>query len=210
MLAEMLIDKGFLKTRRVIKAFKLIKRSDFVRQSDVSFSEADWPLPIGHSQTISQPATVAFMLELLQPSSGDKILDVGSGSGWTTALLAAIVGSMGRVYALERILELKEFGQANVNKYRYISNKRVRMFTGDGYTGLAEYAPFDRILVSAAARSVPELLLPQLKVGGRLVMPVGSVDSEQKIVLIERIDKTGFNTKDYPGFMFVPLVSDHE
>src|SRR6056297_3585913 len=114
-LIKRLIDKGYLKTERIIKAFQDIERKDFIPDESKNRAGKNIPIFIGEGQTISQPLTVAFMLELLSPKKGDKVLDIGSGSGWVTALLAHIVGKEGKVFALERIPKLKEFGRKNVD-----------------------------------------------------------------------------------------------
>jgi len=120
-LVDSLIQQGWLKTPRIIEAFRNVKRVDFLPDNLKNLDELNEALPIGFDQTISQPLVVAFMLELLRPQIGDKILDVGSGSGWTTALLSEIVGEEGRVIAIETIPELKEFGEKNVCKYNFIN-----------------------------------------------------------------------------------------
>jgi len=135
---------------------------------------------------------------------GDKILDVGSGSGWTAVLLAHIVGEKGKVIGMERIKELCDFGINNVSKYHLIEGGRVKIICADGTKGYVNEAPYDRILVSAAAREVPKELKKQLKVGGRLVIPVGS-----SIWVLEKISDKDFREKEYPGFAFVPLVGEH-
>lgn len=203
---NILTSDGYLRTPKIIKAFKKIKRADFVLPKDVINVEVNAPLPIGHGQTISQPATVAFMLELLSPKEGESILDVGTGSGWTTALLAEIVGKKGKVYGLELIDELREFGEINVSKYNFIKHGIADMRIGDGYHGLPELAPFDKILVSAASLNLPEKLLRQLKVGGRLVIPIGEKKETQEIVVIDKIKEGEFTEERYPGYVFVPLV----
>ena len=205
-LIDELIRDGYLKTPEIISAFRKIKREDFVLPENKSDSEINAPLPIGCGQTISQPLTVAFMLELLEPKEGEKILDIGSGSGWTTALLAEIVGGKGRVFALEVISELKEFGEKNVSRYNFIKKGIVLFIQGDGWQGLPEFAPFDKILVSAAASRIPEKLLEQIKINGRLVIPKGENYQTQEIVLINKIGKNKFKEKRFPGFIFVPLV----
>ena len=205
-LIDELIEEGYLKTPEIIEAFKKIRRKDFVRAEDESGAEINAPLPIGGGQTISQPLTVAFMIELLQPEAGDKILDVGSGSGWTTAILAEIVGSEGKVYGLERMPDLKNFGDKNVNKYNFIKRGIVKTLCADGYKGLPDEAPFDKILVSAAAEEIPAELLKQLKVGGRMVIPLGRQYETQDIIAIDKIATDKFKEERYPGFVFVPLV----
>lgn len=200
-----LIDDGYLKTPSLILTWKKIDRADFLPTDMKDSAEMNTPLAIGHGQTISQPLTVAFMLELLAVSPGNKILDVGSGSGWQTAILAAWTGSKGKVFAVEVIPELKQFGEQNVSKYNFIASGRVKFFCRDAWKGLKEYAPYDRIIVAAAAESVPEALLRELKAPGRLVMPVGERWS-QSIILIIKDKKGNVIKKDYPGFVFVPLV----
>ncbi|MFA5021489.1 MAG: protein-L-isoaspartate(D-aspartate) O-methyltransferase [Patescibacteria group bacterium] len=196
-----LIKQSYLKTPYIIDAFYKIKRRDFLPADLVSQESLNAPLPIGHGQTISQPLTVAFMFELLKPELGQKIVDIGSGSGWTTALLAEIVGPGGTVYAVERVPELEKFGQKNVSKYNF---SNVEFFCQDGAKGLPEKAPFDRIIVAAAAYEVPKALKDQLKIGGRLVIPV----ADQSLRLIEKTGKNEYQERTYPGFTFVPLIED--
>jgi protein-L-isoaspartate(D-aspartate) O-methyltransferase len=205
-LIDELIRDGYLKAPEIISAFKKIKRDDFILPENKNDSEINAPLPIGYGQTISQPLTVAFMLELLEPKEGEKILDVGSGSGWTTALLAEIVGKKGKVFALEIIPKLKEFGEKNVSRYNFIKKGTVLFIEGDGWQGLPEFAPFDKVLVSAAASRIPEKLLEQIKIGGRLVIPIGENYQTQEIVLIDKIGENKYKEKRFPGFVFVPLV----
>lgn len=205
-LTEQLIKEGYIKSANIIAAFKKIKRQDFLREAERPLAEVNAPLAIGFGQTISQPLTVAFMLELLQPQAGEKILDVGSGSGWTVALLSQIVGSAGRVYGLELVPELRDFAERNVAKYNFIDKKRAAIINADGYAGLPRLAPFDKIIVAAAAPQIPPALVRQLKIGGRLVMPVGPEGQAQEIVLLNKISDQKFKSKSYPGFIFVPLV----
>ena len=214
-LVDQLISQGYLKSPLIIEAFRKIKRADFVpeeikTEGDDFANNYNAPLPIGYGQTISQPLTVAFMLELLRPERGDKILDVGSGSGWQTAILADIVGGKGFVYAIEIIPQLKDFGQGNVSKYNF---KNVEFVCGDGSKGLAGEAPFDKIIAAAAVqpvgdsipnviKSIPLAWQKQLKVGGRLVTPI-----KGSIWLFIKKEKDEFEEKEYPGFAFVPLVN---
>lgn len=199
-----LIQQGYISTPAIIEAFYKIERRDFLPAEIKEEAGLNAPLPIGEGQTISQPLTVAFMLELLEPKKGKIILDVGSGSGWQTALLAELVGENGKVYAIERIPSLKKFGEENIKKYNF---NNTRFFLGDGSKGLPEFAPFDRIVVAAACENIPEALINQLAVGGRLVIPVGK--TMQDIVLIKKINDKEVEETRYPGFQFVPLISDN-
>jgi len=200
-LIEKLINAGYLKTPEIIDAFYKIDRVDFVPEELKDEAYANVPLPIGHGQTISQPLTVVFMLELLQPKSGHKILDVGSGSGWQSSLLAYITGDEGRVIAVERIIELSEFGKDNSKKYNF---KNLEFIAGDGSVGYKKEAPYDRIIVAASAfDKIPDELKKQLKIGGRLVVPV-----KNSIWLVIKKDDNKYEEKEFPGFVFVPLVEN--
>lgn len=204
-----LISAGYLKTPEIISAFKKIKRRDFIGSEEAGLAEINAPLSIGYGQTISQPLTVAFMLEKLQPKTGEKILDIGCGSGWTTALLARVVGDAGKIYGLERIGELADFAIGNIGKYNFIEKGIVQIFCTDGYQGLPEFAPFDKILVSAVAEKLPAELLKQLKIGGRLVLPIGQVGRTQVVAVVKKQAEGKFKKIEYPGFIFVPLIKDN-
>ncbi|MCK5061526.1 protein-L-isoaspartate O-methyltransferase [Candidatus Parcubacteria bacterium] len=207
-LVKKLIKDGHLKTLEIIKAFEKIKRKDFLLPKYKTMAGLNEPLSIGHGQTISQPLTVAFMLELLQPKPGEKILDVGSGSGWSVALLSEIVGPKGRVFGLELIQELAELAGHNVGKYDFISSKRARIIQGDGYKGLPEHAPFDKIITAAAAKEIPKKLLDQLKIGGRMVLPIGRQFETQDMVVVDKVSDDDIKIRKIPGFIFVPLIKN--
>ena len=202
-LIDSLIGGGWLKTPRIIEAFRRIKRVDFLPKDLEDLAELNEALPIGYGQTISQPLVVAFMLEQLEPKEGDKILDIGSGSGWTSALLKEIVGKKGRVIAIDIIPELVEFGKNNVAKYNFIEKGIVEFICADGSKGYQKEAPYDGILVSAAVQTeVPRAWKEQLKIGGRIVTPIGS-----SIWLFTKKSESKFEEIEYPGFAFVPLIS---
>lgn len=197
-----LMKSGYLRTTSIIEAFANVDRIDFVLPELELDANADVPLPIGYGQTISQPTTVAIMLELLDPQEGQKILDIGSGSGWTTALLAYIVGEKGKVISLERIKDLCDFGRKNIRKIKKINREVAEFYNIDGSLGYSPRALYDRILVSASAREVPQELKDQLKVGGKLVMPVHNY-----LHYLEKRGENDFYEEEYPGFTFVPLIS---
>lgn len=195
---ESLINEGALKTPRIIEAFRAVDRADFVPEALKDEAYGNYPLPIGEEQTISQPFTVAFMLELLQPQPGEKILDIGSGSGWTTALLAHMVsGNQGYVLGIERIPELCAYGQKNLAKY--FDESRAKIICGDGKN--IRENQFDKILSGAAAKgSIPQEWSGLVRVGGRIVAPI-----DNSIWLFIKTTETQWEEKEYPGFVFVPL-----
>ena len=201
-LVNNLIEEGWLKTPKIIEAFEKVKREDFLPGEMKDLAEINEALPIGYGQTISQPLVVAFMLEQLHPRPGDKILDVGSGSGWTSALLAEIVGSKGKVIAIEVIPELMEFGKNNVAKYNFIEKGTVEFICADGSKGYEKEAPFDGILVSASVQNeVPRVWKNQIKIGGKIIAPLRS-----SIWLFIKKSDREFQEIEYPGFVFVPLI----
>ena len=201
-LVDNLIQDGWLKTPRIIDAFRKIQRVDFLPDNIKNLAELNEALPIGFGQTISQPLVVAFMLEQLEPKEGDKILDVGSGSGWTSALLGEIVGEKGKVIAIDIIPELMEFGKKNIVKYNFIEKGIVEFICADGSKGYKKEAPFDKILASASAEKFPQAWKEQLRIGGRIVTPIGS-----SIWLFIKKSEKEFEEIEYPGFAFVPLVT---
>jgi protein-L-isoaspartate(D-aspartate) O-methyltransferase len=201
-LINRLIETGWLKTPIIINAFREIKRKDFLPENLKKFSSLNEALSIGFGQTISQPLVVAFMLEKLQPKQGEKVLDIGSGSGYTTALLANIVGNRGRVVSIELIQKLKDFQEKNLLKYNFIKKGRIKLICADGSKGYKKEAPFDKILVSASVKKeIPKTWKDQLKAGGRIVSSV-----RQSIWVLEKQSNKEFKKNEYPGFVFVPLV----
>ncbi|MBI5079379.1 protein-L-isoaspartate O-methyltransferase [Candidatus Wolfebacteria bacterium] len=212
-LIDVLIKGGYLKTPEIIESFKAIDRKDFVTEEHQKDAYVNAPLPIGFGQTISQPLTVAFMMELLEPKTGEKILDIGAGSGWAAAILAYIVGKhrlsadsgeSALLLAVERVPELKEMAEKNVAKYNFIEKGIARIVLSDGSKGYKKEAPYDKIIAAAAAYSdIPKDWRGQLKIGGRIVAPVGN-----SIVLINKLGKNKFDKKEFFGFSFVPLIEE--
>lgn len=200
-LVELLIRNGYLKSGPIIRAFNEITRADFVPPEFEEQAEADIPLPIGFGQAISQPTTVAIMFELLDPRPAQRILDIGSGSGWTSALLGNIVGKEGKVMALEILPELHQMTKRNVEKFALMSTQVVECALGDGNLGYPSLAPYDRILVSAAAEEIPPALKEQLTLGGKMVIPI-----HNHLVYVEKRGEKDFYKEEFAGFVFVPLV----
>ncbi|SER93847.1 protein-L-isoaspartate O-methyltransferase family protein [Corynebacterium cystitidis] len=182
---------------RISEAMKAVERSGFLPPNARQHAHRDQPLSIGYQQTNSQPTTVRIMLELLDPQPGEKILDVGSGSGWTTALLAHLVGPDGQVEGVEIVEELVAFGQANVQA----PNARIRQ--AGNVLGVPEEAPFDKILVSAEAKRIPQELVDQLAPGGVMVLPVGNT-----MMRVVKHSDGEISTSQHGGFIFVPLIHD--
>jgi len=196
-LIESMIVSGVLRTAQIIDAFEKIDRRYFVPEVYGENIYIDAPLPIGKNQTISQPTTVAFMLELLEPQKGDNILDIGSGSGWTTALLCEIAGKNGSVTGLERIDELIGQGQINLAQFHH---DNCHIEKASGTLGI-EGKTFDRILVSASSEEIPYELFSQMKKNATLVIPVGN-----SIFKFKKISDTEVKKEEYHGFIFVPLI----
>jgi protein-L-isoaspartate(D-aspartate) O-methyltransferase len=186
---------------RILNAMLQVPRHEFVHESLRDEAYDDHPLPIGDGQTISQPYVVAVMLEALQLTAPDTVLEIGTGSGYVSALLAQLAA---QVFSIERHAELASNAGAILGRLGY---KNVRIFTGDGTLGLPGHAPFDAILVSAAALDVPSALLSQLGEGGRMVIPVGSSDSQQLQSIRKLNGEPVTSVRD--AVRFVPLISEY-
>jgi protein-L-isoaspartate(D-aspartate) O-methyltransferase len=196
-LVEGLRQKG-ITDEEVLRAINAVPRHSFMDAAFLTHAYVDKAFPISSGQTISQPYTVAVQSSLLQVKKRDKVLEVGTGSGYQAAVLA----EMGiKVYTIERFRELFIKAQRIVTGLGY----NVNFFYGDGYEGKEQYGPFDGILITAAAPEIPEKLLRQLKVGGRLVVPVGSSDV-QVMTVITRTEEEKFETTTHGNFVFVPML----
>ncbi len=205
LLVEKIEAKGILKASSIKSALLAVDRKDFILPKHSKYAYYDQPLPIGEGQTISQPSTVVFMLELLQAEKGNKVMDVGSGSGWTTSLLAHIVGPSGKIIAMEVLDSLKTFGEKNFKKTKYENAIFIR---GNAAKDFPDEAPFDRILVNAGASQIPTTLISQLDIGGKMVIPLQ--DALGNLVLLEKIGENDYKKSFYPGFSFVPFIDDQE
>ena len=199
-LVELLRQKG-IRSVAVLDAIGRVPRHLFI--DDTAFERLayeDIPFPIGHEQTISQPYTVARQSELLEAQPGDKVLEIGTGCGYQTAVLCA----MGlRPYSIERIRPLHARAKVRLAAMDY----RPQLFFGDGFKGAPAYAPFDRVLVTCGAPQVPEEVLQQVRVGGRVVLPIGAGDVQTMVVLQRRADG-GFDRSEHGRFRFVPMLNN--
>lgn len=198
-LIEKLKDKG-ITSETVLHAINQIPRHLFMDSSFEDFAYQDKAFPIAEGQTISQPFTVAFQTQLLDVVKGEKVLEIGTGSGFQTAVLCELDA---QVYSIERQQKLYKSTKRFLEKLKY---RPKYLNFGDGYKGLPEYAPFDKIIVTAGAPFVPKPLMAQLKIGGRLVIPVG--EDPQIMTLYVRTDKHKFDKHTFGEFRFVPLLED--
>ncbi|WP_394759726.1 protein-L-isoaspartate(D-aspartate) O-methyltransferase [Flavobacterium sp.] len=198
-LVTVLQQKG-ITNKNVLEAIKKVPRHLFLDSSFEDYAYQDKAFPIGAGQTISQPYTVAFQTELLEVKKGDKILEIGTGSGYQTAVLCT-VGAV--VYSVERQNELFKKTSLLLPK---LGIRAKHLSFGDGYKGLPNYAPFDSIIVTAGAPEIPKALMAQLKVGGKLVIPVG--ENIQIMTLIIRKSENQFEKHEFGDFKFVPLLED--
>lgn len=200
-----LIRNGYLRSDKIIDAFFKVHRTEFVPSDLRQHADINIPLPIGSGQTISQPLVVAFMLELLDPQSGNNVLDVGSGSGWTTALLAYIVGEKGHVTGIEVLKDLCAQGERNVKNFDFIKKEIVEFHCQSAENGFEKNAPYDRILVSASVTEIPEAFKKQLVVGGKMVIPV-----RNEVLYLEKKSEDNFLVERFAGFEFVPFVNKNQ
>jgi protein-L-isoaspartate(D-aspartate) O-methyltransferase len=198
-LVKQLQDKG-ITDEKVLDAIGKIPRHLFMESSFENFAYQDKAFPIGAGQTISQPYTVAFQTQLLEVKKEAKILEIGTGSGYQTAVLCKMGA---KVYSVERQNELFKTTSLLLPK---LGIRPKHLSFGDGYKGLPQYAPFDGIIVTAGAPIIPQALMAQLKIGGRLVIPVGK--NEQVMTLLIRKNETQFEKHEYGDFRFVPLLED--
>lgn len=201
-LIETLKSSGVLTSKSIESALRETDRARFTPEEMRVHAYDDRPLPIGFEQTISQPSTVVFMLELLEAQPGQRILDIGAGSGWQTALLAHIVGTKGHVTGIERIPELHALATQNVEALGLISDGSVDMILGSAVHGYLPSAPYDRIICAASIDRIPEEWIDQLAEDGSIVSSVAES--------ILHVHKTGSSIKrsEYPGFLFVPFVAE--
>ena len=200
-LIKHLIEARALKNPKIIEAFNKIPRHLFVRKEYLSYAYEDIPLPTFSGQTISQPYTIAIMTETLDPKSGEKILEIGSGSGYQAALIGFCIGKKGKIITIELEKDLVKFSKKNLKKTKL---KNVEIINGDGKGGYSKEAPYDKCIITAACEEVPKAVKNQVKIGGRIVAPVNDLFG-QKMMVIDKIGENKFNEKNLVSFVFVPL-----
>jgi protein-L-isoaspartate(D-aspartate) O-methyltransferase len=213
-LIQNLIKEGILHTPKVIKAMQTVPREKFLPENMQPYSAVDSPLPIGFGQTASAPHMVSIMNEALQLEVGHKVLEVGAGCGWHAATIAEIIApadapssERGHVYTVEIVQELADFARKNIMKAGY--GNAVTIISADGSLGYPEKAPYDRIFVTAAAPDMPPPLIEQLKPGGVMLVPVGSVSLFQNLLKITKETDGKLRKENLGGVAFVPLTGEH-
>ena len=199
MIKDQLMRRG-ISDKRVLDAFRAVQRHLFVLPQDNDAACEDYPLPIGFGQTISQPYIVAYMVQELGIKATDTILEIGTGSGYEAAILGELAA---KVYTIEVIPELYQRASKLLASLHY---KNIECRLGDGHEGIPDRAPFDKIVLSASPETMPALLLDQLKVGGRLIAPLGSIKLFQRLVLIEKQGEERFKKTELMGVSFVEMV----
>ena len=190
---------GFLNDVKVEESIRKSPRHEFVPKSCLNIAYDNNPIHLMKNQTISQPAVVARMTEWLDVKKGQKILEIGSGSGWQSAILSFLVGK-GQVFSIDRHSELVKFARKNLEKLKI---QNVNVILGDGSLGLPKEAPFDRIIITAACKKIPEPLIEQLSPNGLLIAPVG--EFFQSLILLKKTSEGVIEIKNQPGYAFVPL-----
>jgi protein-L-isoaspartate(D-aspartate) O-methyltransferase len=203
-LVEKLYNQGYIKTEKVKEAMLKVPREEFMPLENSSYAYLDRPFPIGNGQTISAPHMVAIIAEKLELTDGMNILEIGTGFGYNAAVVAEIVGKEGHIYTIERIPALVEKSKENLNKTGYCD--RVTVIEGDGTVGYPDKAPYDRVYGTASAPKIPEPLKEQLKIGGKLIIPMGS-DYYQELVSVMRISHD--ESQNLGGVVFVPMIGKH-
>ena len=211
-LVRRLRSNGYIKTDAMERAFRTVPREEFVHPDARNHAYRDSPLPIGLGQTISAPHMCVIMCEALNLKPGLKVLEVGAGSGYHAALCAEMVApkttqTPGHVYTIEIVTGLIEFAKGNLERTGYTN--RVTLIHADGSIGLPEYAPFDRILVAAAAPSIPEPLIEQLSPGGIMLIPVGGKGFFQELMMVEKDKEGKIVQRRWGGVAFVPLTGEY-
>lgn len=191
-----------VRSASVLDAMRSVPREAFVLEKLRACAYDDTPLPIGSDQTISQPYIVALMIEALALVGGERVLDIGTGSGYAAAVLATLAG---KVFSIERIDDLGDNARETLARLGY---DNVEVIHGDGSKGLPDEAPFDAIVVAAGGPDIPESLKEQLAIGGRLVIPIGSARSIQQLVRVTRLSEDQYKLEDLTSVRFVPLVGE--
>lgn len=201
-MVETQIARRGVTNQRILDAMRKVPREKFVEEGSEEFAYEDSPLPIGQGQTISQPFVVAHMIDAAKLEPGDRVLEVGAGSGYAAAVIAEIAAE---VFTIERHAAL---GEAARRRLKTLGFDNVELRIGDGTKGWPEKAPFDAIIVAAGAPAAPMALKEQLEIGGRLIIPIGEERRAQRLIRVTRLAADRFGEEDLGGVMFVPLIGE--
>ncbi len=206
-LVSKLLDRDYIKTKPVEDAMKKVPREEFMTQETKNYAYLDRPIPLENGQTISAPHMVAIICEMLALENGMKVLEIGTGFGYNAAVVAEIIGPEGHVYTIERIKNLKNISEQNLKRTGY--SKNVTVILGDGTNGYEKESPYDRIYATASAPKIPEPLKKQLKIGGRLLSPIGRDSSVQELLCLKRVGENEYKSYNLGGVVFVPMIGEH-
>lgn len=205
-LVNTLWNNGYIKSEKVKNAMLNVPREEFMTPETRDLAYLDRPIPLKHGQTISAPHMVAIICEQLSLKPGMNVLEIGTGFGYNAAVVAEILGPEGHVYTIERIKALKEKAEQNLSKTGY---DNVTVILGDGTGGYPEKAPYDRIYATATAPKIPKPLKDQLKIGGRLLTPVGDDPAYQELICMVKNGPDDFKSYNLGGVVFVPMIGKH-
>lgn len=202
-----LLEMGYIKTDIVRDAMMKVPREQFMTPETRDYAYLDRPIPLKHGQTISAPHMVAILCEKMGLEKGMNVLEIGTGFGYNAAVVAEIIGPEGHVYTIERIEKLKNVAEQNITRTGYSTN--ITVILGDGTKGYKDEAPYDRIYATASAPKIPEPLKEQLKIGGRLLTPIGHDTSVQELLCLNRLGENQFKSYNLGGVVFVPMIGEH-
>ena len=202
-----LLEMGYITSDIVKDAMEKVPREEFMTPETKNYAYLDRPIPLEEGQTISAPHMVAIICEKLALKKGMQVLEIGTGFGYNAAVVSEIIGPKGHVYTIERIEKLKNIAEQNLKRTGYSDN--VTIIYGDGTKGYEEKSPYDRVYATASAPKIPEPLKKQLKIGGRLLTPIGRDTSVQELLCLSRVGHDDYKTYNLGGVVFVPMIGKH-
>jgi len=206
-LVSKLLEMGYITSDIVKDAMEKVPREEFMTPETKNYAYLDRPIPLEEGQTISAPHMVAIICEKLSLEKGMQVLEIGTGFGYNAAVVSEIIGPKGHVYTIERIEKLKNIAEQNLKRTGYSDN--VTIIYGDGTKGYEEKSPYDRVYATASAPKIPEPLKKQLKIGGRLLTPIGLDTSVQELLCLSRAGNDDYKTYNLGGVVFDPMIGEH-
>ena len=206
-LVSKLLEMGYISSDIVKDAMEKVPREEFMTPETKNYAYLDRPIPLEEGQTISAQHMVAIICEKLALKKGMQVLEIGTGFGYNAAVVSEIIGPKGHVYTIERIEKLKNIAEQNLKRTGYSDN--VTIIYGDGTKGYEEKSPYDRVYATASAPKIPEPLKKQLKIGGRLLTPIGLDTSVQELLCLSRVGEDDYKSYNLGGVVFVPMIGEH-